>query len=130
MFLFQPPPPPQYDLRFSIAGIPVRVHPLFWLIALLFGPSGDLVQLTIWVIVVCVSVLFHGLGDAVAMRYYGQPSRIIRLVGGLTVPEPVAWGSRWANVPLHPNQEIFISLAGAGAGFLLAALVAVGATIS
>lgn len=131
MFLFQAPPPTQYDLRFSIAGIPVRVHPLFWLIALLFGASGDLIQLPIWVFVVFVSILIHELGHALAMRRYGQPSRIIlHFAGGLTVPEPVSWGSRWANVALQPNQEIFISLAGPGAGFLLAALVAVGTTLS
>jgi len=131
MFLFQPPPPTQYDLRFSIAGIPVRVHPLFWLIALLLGSSTDLLQLPIWVFVVFVSILIHELGHALAMRRYGQPSRIIlHFAGGLTVPEPVSWGSGWANVSLRPNQEIFISLAGPGAGFLLAALVVVGATIS
>jgi stage IV sporulation protein FB len=131
MFLFQQPPPTQYDLRFSLAGIPVRVHPLFWLIAVLFGFSADLIQLLIWVLVVFVSILMHELGHALAMRYYGQPSRIIlHFAGGLTVPEPVAWGSRWANVALKPNQEIFISLAGPGAGFLLAALVAVAVTIS
>lgn len=130
MFLFQPSPPTQYDLRFSIAGIPVRVHPLFWLIALLLGASGDLIQLPIWVFVVFVSILIHEFGHALAMRRYGQPSRIIlHFAGGLTVPEPVSWGSRWANVALRPNQEIFISLAGPGAGFVLAALVAVSATI-
>ena len=131
MFLFQPPPPTQYDLRFSIAGIPVRVHPLFWLIALLFGASGDLIQLPIWVFVVFVSILIHELGHALAMRRYGQPSRIIlHFAGGLTVPEPVSWGSRWASVALRPNQEIFISLAGPGAGFVLAALVVVVVIIS
>ncbi|MGZ9165388.1 MAG: site-2 protease family protein [Anaerolineales bacterium] len=131
MFLFQPPPPTQYDLRFSIAGIPVRVHPLFWLIALLFGASGDLLQLPIWVFVVFVSILIHELGHALAMRRHGQPSRIIlHFAGGLTVPEPVSWGSGGANVSLRSNQEIFISLAGPGAGFLLAALVAIGVTIS
>lgn len=131
MFLFQPPPPTRYDLRFSVAGIPVRVHPLFWLIALLLGSSGDLIQLPIWVFVVFVSILIHELGHALAMRRYGQPSRIIlHFAGGLTVPEPVSWGSGWANVSMRPNQEIFISLAGPGAGFLLVALVVVGATIS
>ena len=131
MFLFQPPLPTQYDLRFSIAGIPVRVHPLFWLIAILFGFSADLIQLLIWIFVVFVSILIHELGHALAMRLYGQPSRIIlHFGGGLTVPEPVSWGSGWANVALRSNQEIFISLAGPGAGFLLAALVAVGASLS
>ena len=131
MFLFQPPPPTQYDLRFSIAGIPVRVHPLFWLIALLLGSATDLLQLPIWVFVVFVSILIHELGHALAMRRYGQPSRIIlHFAGGLTVPEPVSWGSGWANVSLRPNQEIFISLAGPGAGFLLAALVVVAVIIS
>ena len=131
MFLFQPPPPTRYDLRFSIAGIPVRVHSLFWLIALLLGSSADLIQLLIWVFVVFVSILIHELGHALAMRRYGQPSRIIlHFAGGLTVPEPVSWGSGWANVSMRPNQEIFISLAGPGAGFLLAVLVVVGATIS
>ena len=131
MFLFQPPPPTRYDLRFSVAGIPVRVHPLFWLIALLLGSSGDLIQLPIWVFVVFVSILIHELGHALAMRRYGQPSQIIlHFAGGLTVPEPVSWGSGWANVSLRPNQEIFISLAGPGAGFLLATLVAIGVTIS
>ena len=48
----------------------------------------------------------------------------------MTIPEPVSWGSGWANVALRSNQDIFISLAGPGAGFLLAALVAVGASLS
>jgi stage IV sporulation protein FB len=131
MFLFQPPPPTRYDLRFSVAGVPVRVHPLFWLIALLLGSSSDLIQLPIWVFVVFVSILIHELGHALAMQRYGQPSRIImHFAGGLTVPEPVSWGSRWANVSLRPNQEIFISLAGPCAGFLLAALVAIAVTLS
>jgi Zn-dependent protease len=130
MLLFQPPPPTRYDLQFSVAGIPVRVHPLFWLIALLLGSTGDIIQLPIWVFVVFVSILIHELGHALAMQRYGQRSRIILHFGGLTVPEPVSWGSGWANVALRSNQEIFISLAGPGAGFLLAALVVIGVTIS
>lgn len=124
MLLFQPPPPTRYDLRFSIAGIPVTVHPLFWLIALLFGSSADLVLIPIWILVIFVSILVHELGHALAFRRYGQRSRILlHFAGGLTIPEPVYWGSSYANVALSPNQQIFISLAGPGAGFLLAALV-------
>lgn len=124
MLLFQPPQPTRYDLRFSIAGIPVTVHPLFWLIALLLGSTGDILLVPIWVGVIFVSILVHELGHALAFRRYGQRSQIIlHFAGGLTVPEPVYWGSGSANVSLTPNQHIFVSLAGPGAGFLLAGLV-------
>lgn len=125
MALFQVPPPTRYDLRFSIAGIPVRVHPLFWLIALLFGFSANnLVYTFLWVLVVFVSILIHELGHAFAFRRYGLRSSIVlHFAGGLTVPESVSWGSAWANVALSPRQEIFISLAGPFAGFLFAAFV-------
>ncbi len=125
MLLFQPPPPTRYDLRFKLAGIPVRVHPLFWLIAVLLGSSsGGLLQLLIWVLVVFVSILMHEFGHALAMRHYGQSSQVIlHMMGGLTVPEQVSWGGGWANVALSPSQEIFISLAGPASGFLLAGLV-------
>lgn len=124
MLLFQPPQPTRYDLRFSVAGIPVTVHPLFWLIALLLGSSGDILLVPIWVAVIFTSILVHELGHALAFRRYGQRSQIIlHFAGGLTVPEPVYWGSGYANVSLTPNQHIFVSLAGPGAGFLLAGLV-------
>ena len=124
MFLFQPPSPTRYDLRFSIAGTPVTVHPLFWLIALLLGSSGDILLVPIWVAVIFVSILIHELGHALAFRRYGQRSQImLHFAGGVTIPEPVYWGSGYANVSLTPKQHIFISLAGPGAGFLFAALV-------
>ena len=128
MLLFQVPPPTRYDLRFNLAGFPVRVHPLFWLIAILLGySSGNILQILIWVLVVFISILVHELGHALAFRRYGLSSQIIlHFAGGLTVPESTLWGSRWANVALGPNQNIFISLAGPGAGFLLAALVIAG----
>ena len=124
MLLFQVPPPTRYDLRFNLAGIPVRIHPLFWLLAILFGySSGDILQILIWVVVLFISLLVHELGHALAFRRYGLSSQIILHFGGLTVPESTLWGSRWANVALGPNQNIFISLAGPSAGFLMAALV-------
>jgi stage IV sporulation protein FB len=132
MLLFQVPPPTRYDLRFNLAGFPVRVHPLFWLIAVLLGySSGDIVQILVWVVVVFISILVHELGHALAFRRYGLASQIVlHFAGGLTVPESTLWGSRWANVALGPNQNIFISLAGPGAGFLLAASVIVGVLIA
>ena len=132
MLLFQVPPPTRYDLRFNLAGFPVRVHPLFWLIAVLLGySSGNILQILIWVLVVFISILVHELGHALAFRRYGLSSQIIlHFAGGLTVPESTVWGSRWANVALGPNQNIFISLAGPGAGFLLAALVIAGVVLA
>jgi len=125
MFLFQAPPQTQYDLRFSIAGIPIRVHPLFWLIAILFGSSSNsLVHILLWIVAIFVSILIHELGHAFAMRFYGQRSQIVlHGAGGLTIPEQIPWGGGYANVALSPNQDILISMAGPGAGFLFAILV-------
>ncbi|NUQ84277.1 MAG: site-2 protease family protein [Anaerolineales bacterium] len=129
--LFQSPPPTRFDLRFSIAGIPVRVHPLFWLIALLLGSSGDLLTIPIWIFVVFVSILIHELGHAFAFRRYGMDSHIVlHIAGGLTVPESTPWGRGWANVAPSPRQQIVISLAGPLAGFLFAALVIAGVFFS
>jgi Zn-dependent protease len=124
MLIFQAPPPTRFDLRFTIAGIPVRVHPLFWLITLLLGSTGNLMQLLIWIVVVFVSILIHELGHAFAMQYFGQsPHIVLHFAGGLAIADSVRWGSRWANVALGPNQYLLIALAGPVAGFLFAGLV-------
>jgi membrane-associated protease RseP (regulator of RpoE activity) len=130
MQMFQPPPSTRYDLHFSVAGIPVSVHPLFWLITLLLGSTGDLLLIPIWILVIFVSILIHELGHALAFRRYGQRSRIVlHFAGGLTIPEPVYWGTGYANVGLSPNQHIFISLAGPGAGFIFATLIIILVTV-
>jgi len=132
MALFQVPPPTRYDLRFSIAGIPVRVHPLFWLISFLFGFSANnLLYTFLWVFVVFISILIHELGHAFAFRRYGLRSSIVlHYMGGLTIPESVSWGSGWANIALTPLEEIFISLAGPFSGFLFATLIVGGVIAS
>lgn len=129
--LFQSPPPTRFDLRFSIAGIPVRVHPLFWLIALLLGSSGSLIGIPIWIFVVFVSILIHELGHALAFRRYGIDSEIVlHFMGGLTIPLAAPWGTSWANVAPSPRQQIVISLAGPFAGFIIAALVIASVTFT
>ena len=132
MLLFQVPPPTRYDLNFSVAGIPVRVHPLFWVISFLFGfSSANLLYTFIWVLAIFLSVLVHELGHAFAFRRYGLRSSIVlHFAGGLTVPESVSWGSTWANVALSPREEIVISLAGPFSGFLLATLLVGGVVVS
>ena len=122
--LFQALPPTRYDLRFSIGEIPVRVHPLFWLIALLLGSSGDLLTIPVWIVVVFISILIHELGHALAFRFYGIRSQIVlHAMGGLTIPESTPWGTGWASVSLNPRQQIIISLAGPFAGFSFAVLI-------
>jgi Zn-dependent protease len=129
--MFQSPTPTRYDLRFSLFGIPVRVHPLFWLIALLLGSSGDMLQILLWILVVFVSILIHELGHALAFRRYGQGSQIVlHMGGGLTIPETVSWGGGWASVAPSPMQQIMISLAGPFAGFFFAALIIAGVLFS
>ena len=125
MLLFSQPSLTRYDLRFTLIGIPVRVHPLFWLMTALLGASsGSLIGLLIWIAAVFVSILVHELGHALTMRRFGQvPQIVLHLGGGLTSAEPFWWGNRPVVVPLTPGQEVLISLAGPGSGFGLAALV-------
>lgn len=132
MFIFQSPPQTQFDLRFSVFGFPVRVHPLFWLIALLLGSaSNDILQIVLWIAVVFFSILVHELGHAFAFRRFGVRSHIVlHAGGGLAIPESVSWGGGYASVAPSPGQQIFISLAGPFAGFLLAALVLAGVVLT
>lgn len=123
MPLFQIPQPTRFDLNFSIAGIPVRVHPLFWVIAILFGSASlNPLSILMWIFVIFISILVHELGHAFAFRRFGQDSYIVlHLMGGLAAPVSNEYDGGYAR--LTPNQNIFISLAGPFAGFLLAVVI-------
>ena len=112
----------QGDLNFSFFGIPVRVHPFFWLIAVLLGPiDTGLAEVLVRVTAFFLAILVHELGHAWAMRAYGFSPRITLYgLGGLT-----SYGqSQPYNSPASgPLPQILISAAGPGAGFALAALV-------
>ena len=125
MSYFVTPPHTRYDLNFSLAGIPVRVHPLFWLMALLLGfRSGGVVDLLIWVVAVFFSILVHELGHSLMMRAFGQDSRILLyMFGGLAMPEASYRGRGLSAVSSESKRKILILLAGPLAGFLLAALI-------
>ena len=42
--------PTRYDLNFSLLGIPVRVHPAFWVVGMLLGfQTGDMRLTAIWI---------------------------------------------------------------------------------
>jgi len=101
----------EIDLRFVLFGIPVRVHPLFWLMAgfIVWSPERlDLVFLGI--LCVFLSILVHELGHAVMFRRYGYRGEIVLyMMGGYATGGAL---STWKNV--------IVSAAGPAAGFLLA----------
>ncbi len=112
----------QADINFSLFGFRVRVHPFFWLIALVLGMGGrgkaDPVETVLWMVVMFVSIVVHELGHAFAIRKYGGDCWITLYgFGGLA-------SSNW--VDRTPRQQILVSAAGPAAGFLLAALVLAG----
>ncbi len=121
-----------YDLHFRLAGIPVRVHPLFWLAALILGTSGSWdaagqvdpdagMQLLIWTGVLFVSILVHELGHACVIRYFGQMPRIVLyMMGGLAITDEGSGFGYRAAARRTPQQQILICLAGPAAGFVLA----------
>lgn len=114
-----------YDLHFRLFGIPVRVHPFFWVIAVLLGIRGseaDPIEMLLWVGAVFVSILVHELGHALAARSNGyQPWITLHAFGGLASyqGEPRSLGSR-----------LFIIFAGPLAGFAFAALIVAGIILS
>ncbi len=107
-----------YDLHFRLLGFPVRVHPWFWLGAVLLGANTlnlGVEILAIWVAVVFVSILVHELGHALAFRRFGSDADVVLYAfGGLAVPTHMIAG-RW--------RRIAVSLAGPCAGFVLAGIV-------
>ncbi|MBK8902863.1 MAG: hypothetical protein IPM53_16865 [Anaerolineaceae bacterium] len=118
--MFQPLPSTRFDLNFKIAGFPVRVHPMFWIIGLLLGWSGGgLESIAIWLVVLFVSILIHELGHSFMMRRYGIESSIVLYhLGGLAIPHSAR------RAQLGWIENILISLAGPFAGFLFAGLTA------
>ena len=123
------PPRTQADLNFSLFGIPVRVHPFFWLVGAILGSRSDNAsELISWIVALFVAILFHELGHALVMRAYGfYPSITLYGLGGLaSYNQPGGYQSRGFGA----LGQILISLAGPGAGFLLAALMVAGIKIS
>jgi stage IV sporulation protein FB len=112
------PAPTPGDVHFRVAGFPVRVHPLFWVIALVLGLNswkGEPLGTLLSVAVVFVSILVHELGHAVMQRKYGGWPRIVLYsMGGLAICD---------DCDRTPRSQIIISFAGPAAGFLLATLI-------
>jgi stage IV sporulation protein FB len=106
------------DLKWRMFGIPVRVHPFFWLVSAFMGWNAldrGIIFLVIWVACVFVSVLVHEMGHVLMGRVFGPRGYIVLYsFGGLAV-DVGANCRRW--------QRILIALAGPFAGFLFFGLV-------
>lgn len=106
-----------YDLRFRLLGIPVRVHPFFWLVAALLGGvgSGSVQSVAIWVGCVFFSILVHEYGHGLMGRAFGfQPGIVLYGMGGLCYSEAERQS---------PGQRLAVLICGPGAGFALFGLV-------
>ena len=109
--------PTPYDLRFEIFGIPVRVHPFFWVLSAFLGWNPRNPQMmVVWVLCVFFSILVHELGHALTARHFGWPPEIVLYsFGGYASFHPT-WG-------YTTRRAVLILLAGPGAGFPLYAAI-------
>jgi stage IV sporulation protein FB len=121
--MFQEPPRSQGDINFRLLGLPVRINPWFWLMAIFLGLNRTPLGTAIWVAAVLVSIMVHELGHAAVLRMMGfHPWIVLHGFGGLTIHSP---GEGWVRPPTRLGQ-VMISLAGPAAGFALAAVVVIG----
>jgi Zn-dependent protease len=122
--LLAEPPPSSGDIHFSLLGIPVRIHPMFWLVTLMFGLNQDNLSIVlIWIVAVFIGILWHEMGHALVIRWFGYlPWITLHGMGGLASYDPTR---HRRNHGLTSTEDILISFAGPGAGFLLAALLVV-----
>jgi Zn-dependent protease len=106
-----------YDLKFRLLDIPVRIHPMFWLISAILGWHDQNMELVVlWIACMFVSILVHEFGHALAARHFGQsPWILLYGLGGLCYSE--RQGTK--------GQRLAVILSGPGAGFVLFLIVLV-----
>jgi Zn-dependent protease len=98
--------------HFMLFGIPVRVEPGFWVVALLLGyyPGTTVGLLVAWVAIVFVSILLHELGHALAFVAFGdRPAILLHPFGGLTFGR--SRRKRWESVAVSlagPLSALFL----------------------
>jgi Zn-dependent protease len=114
--MFGVPGPTEFDVRFRLLGVPVRVHPLFWVLATLLGwdlTRGGGKLLILWIGCVFLSILVHEFGHALTARMFGaDPDVLLYSLGGLCM---------YQNSRETLWKRFFVLAMGPGAGFLLMA---------
>lgn len=103
-----------YDLHFSFLGVPVRVHPWFWLVSALLSwgwAEFGIQYVLISIVCVFVSILIHEMGHVMVGRLFGSDGHIVLYsFGGLAIGSNQLPG-RW--------QRVAVSLAGPAAQLVL-----------
>lgn len=117
--MFLEPNETGYDLRWRMFGTPVRVHPMFWLMAVILGYDATIRAgfgfVLAWVGCVFVSVLLHEFGHVWMGRLFGSHGHIVLYsFGGLAIGSNQL-ARRW--------QRILVLLAGPGIQLLLLAIL-------
>jgi stage IV sporulation protein FB len=109
-----------YDLRFRLLGIPVRVHPFFWIVAAFLGFRERNIPLTLLNAgCVFLSIMVHEYGHGLmAKAFRFRPSIVLHGLGGLCFSEAERQTFR---------QRLAVLICGPGAGFALFALAIVAA---
>lgn len=71
-------------IQFRLFGIPVTIHPIFWLTLGLLGLMGNgvstsaqLLGLALFVLAGFISILVHEMGHALTIRFYKLPTEIV-----------------------------------------------------
>jgi stage IV sporulation protein FB len=127
--LLAEPQTTKFDVHFSVGKIPVRIHPMFWVISILFGTLSVrnagvhvFVGIGLWTAAVFVSILAHELGHALAAKAHGWPPRIVLYaMGGLAIYTPTR----------HTRKSrIIIDFMGPGAGFIVGGIILAGVLLS
>lgn len=101
----------QFDFRFQIFGIPVRIHPLFWAMAafVVWRSTDDNGEKFLGILCVLISILVHELGHSLSLRWFGFRSEIV--LHGM--------GGYATSTQLSTWRRVWVSFAGPLAGFLL-----------
>jgi Zn-dependent protease len=113
------------DVRFRLFGVPVCIHPLFWLISAMLGwglvsspviSDNGMLDLAIWILACFLWILLHEFGHVWMWQAFGVRSHILlHSMGGLAIPSTGTTTKRW--------QHILVSAAGPGIQLLLFAVL-------
>ena len=105
-------------IHFRLFGIPVTIHPVFWLTLALLGGAlsgistkAQLLGLALFILAGFISILVHELGHALTIRYYKLPTEIVLQAFGGFATHPAGVLTRL--------QSFLVTAAGPGVQILL-----------